>query len=204
MTKKLLASLLLFIFLALPATALALDLGGGMVKSAAGTAGYDANADETSFAELIGSIIKTVLSFVGVIFLVLMVYAGYLWMTARGDETQIEKSQNIIRSSIIGLAITVGSFSITAFILPKILEKTTGDSGLPADGGEGSGDQGGGIDGPEERGVVCCVFNQPGGNTIKREGHCLDVQPICVRAAGQGGGLIDNCSDQQLLESECR
>ena len=62
----------------------------------------------------------------GVIFLVLMVYAGYLWMTARGTEEQIEKAKKIIMAAMIGLIITLGAYSITAFVVPAILERAVG------------------------------------------------------------------------------
>lgn len=107
----------------------AIDLGKSMIKDTAIKAGYAESTTATTFAEIIGTVIKVALSFVGVIFLALMVYAGYLWMTAQGEEEPIKKAQNIIKSSIIGLIITVGAYSITSFVVPKILERTTGPTG---------------------------------------------------------------------------
>jgi hypothetical protein len=103
----------------------AINLGGSMLNNAGSRAGY-ADATTTSFAEILGGVVKVALSFVGVIFLLLMVYAGYLWMTARGDEGQVEKAETIIRSSIIGIVITTAAYSIAAFVLPAILSRTTG------------------------------------------------------------------------------
>ncbi len=113
------------LFISRPAYA-ALNLGSDMTKQAAERAGYNPNADETTLAETIGSIIKTVLSTVGVVFLALMVYAGFLWMTARGESEQVDKAQDIIRAAIIGMIITVASYSITAFIVPRVVEKAGG------------------------------------------------------------------------------
>ena len=107
-------------------TILAVDLGGSLAGQIATKAGYDKATSETTFAENIGVIIKIVLSFVGVVFLALTVYAGYLWMTARGEEEQVKKAQKIITSAVIGLIITVGAYSITSFVVPQILEKTSG------------------------------------------------------------------------------
>ena len=61
------------------------------------------------------------------IFLLLTVYAGYLWLTARGEEEPIKKAQKIIIASVIGLVIVVSAYSITNFVVPRILEKTTGE-----------------------------------------------------------------------------
>lgn len=93
------------------------------LKPAQKAAGY-ADATETTFAETIGKIVQVLLSFVGIIFLILMVYAGYLWMTARGESEQVETAKKIITASLIGIVITLGAFSITAFVVPKILEST--------------------------------------------------------------------------------
>ena len=69
-----------------------------------------------------GQVIKAILSVVGLIFLVLMVYAGMLWMTARGDEGKVEKSKEIITAAIIGLAITVSAYAITVFVVSRFSE----------------------------------------------------------------------------------
>jgi len=73
----------------------------------------------------LGLVVRILMSFAGVIFMILMVYAGYLWMTARGEEAKIDKAQAIIKAAIIGLVIAVGAYSITNFIVPRILTQTT-------------------------------------------------------------------------------
>ncbi|MEK7623856.1 MAG: hypothetical protein AAB408_04295 [Patescibacteria group bacterium] len=119
------------VLLLIPSNAFALELGTGMADNIADNAGYaaDGKTTQTTFSETLGVVVRTALSLVGVIFLSLMVYAGFLWMNARGEESQIEKAQEIIKSSVIGLIITVGAYSITAFVLPRVLERTTGSSG---------------------------------------------------------------------------
>ena len=63
----------------------------------------------------IGKIIKAILSFLGVIFLVLMIYGGYTWMMAGGNEQQVSKARSIIINSIIGLIIIMAAWAITYF-----------------------------------------------------------------------------------------
>ena len=65
---------------------------------------------------IIGVIIGVILSFVGVVFLLLTIYGGYLWMTASGNEEQVQKAKKIIRNSIIGLLIVFAAYAITAFV----------------------------------------------------------------------------------------
>lgn len=68
----------------------------------------------------IGEIISIFLSFLGVIFLVLMLYAGFNWMTAAGDEEKITKAKSTIRASIIGLMIVISAYALSVFIIENL------------------------------------------------------------------------------------
>ncbi len=70
---------------------------------------------------IIGQLIKSLIVLMGVIFGVLMVYAGFLWMTARGTEDQIKKSKNILESATIGLVIVVAAYAITTFVVDRVI-----------------------------------------------------------------------------------
>lgn len=64
----------------------------------------------------LGSIIGTLLSFLGVIFMALVLYGGILWMTARGNESQVDKAKELLVNAIIGLIIVLAAYAITAFV----------------------------------------------------------------------------------------
>jgi len=53
-----------------------------------------------------------------------IIYAGFIWITARGEEERIIKAKAIIRNSIIGLIIVFSAYAITAFVLDRIVEGT--------------------------------------------------------------------------------
>ena len=69
-----------------------------------------------------GQIIGAILSFVGVLFLGLMIYAGILWMTAQGNEQQVNKAKGMLTNAIIGIVIVFAAYAITAFIGAEILQ----------------------------------------------------------------------------------
>lgn len=77
-----------------------------------------------SLESTIGSIINIAFSVVGIILIVLMVYAGFLWMTAGGKEDQIKTATAIIKNSIIGLIITLLAYGIAQFVLSALLDAT--------------------------------------------------------------------------------
>ena len=82
---------------------------------------YDVNTNENTLLDNIATIIQVVLGLLGTIFVILMIYAGILWMTAGGNDTQVKKAQNIIQRAAIGLLIVVLAYAITYFILKRIL-----------------------------------------------------------------------------------
>lgn len=90
-------------------------------------AGYD-TSNEGSIEKTIGQILTILFSFLGIIFLILMIYSGFLWMTARGDEAQVTKARGIMTAAIIGLIIILMSYVISYFIIKNIGEGTLKNS----------------------------------------------------------------------------
>jgi len=88
-----------------------------------GEAGPYVKADATTISEIIGTAVSAFLALLGMIFLVLMLYAGYHWMTARGEEEKVEKAKDTITRAIIGLIIVVGAYAIWAFIFSNLIMK---------------------------------------------------------------------------------
>jgi hypothetical protein len=90
----------------------------------------EAGLGERSVALIVSDIIKILLSFLGVIFIVLIIYAGFSWLTSAGNEEKIEKAKKIMVSAIVGLVIILSAWVITYFVIDKILEATIGRQGL--------------------------------------------------------------------------
>jgi hypothetical protein len=89
----------------------------GLDTTAQGTGLIDPNAKSPDyFPTKIGTIIGVLLSFVGTVFFVLIIYGGFLWMTAAGNETNVTKAKELITSAIIGLIIVLGAYAITSYI----------------------------------------------------------------------------------------
>jgi len=61
------------------------------------------------------NIIRVLLGLLGTIFVVLIVYAGFLWMTAGGNEENVKKAKGYIFNAIIGLCIVLSAYGITFF-----------------------------------------------------------------------------------------
>lgn len=82
----------------------------------------------TDLATIISTLITVVLGFLGIIFLVLTVSAGFKWMTSQGNEEDIKKAKGTIKNSIIGLIIVIAAYAITYSVF-KYLPFSSNGSG---------------------------------------------------------------------------
>ena len=76
---------------------------------------------EKAFTDLIAIIISALLSVLGLVFLILIIYSGFTWMTAGGDENKVTKAKETLKNAIIGLVLTAGSYAIWGFIVEPLL-----------------------------------------------------------------------------------
>lgn len=82
-------------------------------KTVASSSGYV----EQSVNTLAGDIIRLALTILGTLFVVFIIYAGFLWLTAAGNEQRVDKAKKIIFESTIGLIIVIAAYAITYFIV---------------------------------------------------------------------------------------
>lgn len=111
----------------LPAPGQAIDTG---LKTTAGRANLDFEAGP---AEIVGGIIYTFLSILGIVLLGLIMYAGVLWMTAGGDEQQVKKAKDWIINAIIGVAIILSAYAITSYVIDRMVAAQTPAPEAPAE-----------------------------------------------------------------------
>ncbi len=87
--------------------------------------GETINLGTIDLRTIIARIIQVVFGVLGMVLLIIILYAGWLWMTSQGDEEKIMEAKNIIKNATIGLAIMLMAFSITTFII-RLLTGATG------------------------------------------------------------------------------
>ena len=132
--------IILFSLIFLPTLVLAAgpDIGITDAGVIAGKAGFEA-ANQYSLSQITGRYIRVAMGMVGMIFLALTVYAGFLWMTASGNEEQVTKAKDIVQRATLGLVIVLAAYSITIFVLAAVGASTGADSTAQTGG---SGPQG--------------------------------------------------------------
>jgi len=113
--------------LALPVVALAQGSPFNRAINDVGTIGNKAGISTGSGVTLpviIGNIINVALGFLGILLLVYMLYAGFLWMTSGGSDEGVKKAKTMLQNSIIGLVIIVAAYAISTFVLGSLVNVT--------------------------------------------------------------------------------
>ncbi|TSC84625.1 MAG: Uncharacterized protein G01um101413_9 [Parcubacteria group bacterium Gr01-1014_13] len=82
----------------------------------------------TDIRLIVANIIRIALGLLGIIAVALLIYAGYLWMTAGGNEEQIADAKKFLINTAIGLAIILSAYAIVSFVISKLTD-ATGDGG---------------------------------------------------------------------------
>ncbi len=92
------------------------------LKKAGEAAGYGTKKEDRDIDKIIGNVIFQIFSFVGVIFLILMVYGGFLWMTAAGSEEKTTKAKKLLTAALVGIIIVVGAGAVSYFVINFLMK----------------------------------------------------------------------------------
>ncbi len=70
------------------------------------------------------TIIRVALGFLGIIAVILILFAGFKWMMAGGNEDQVADAKKMLVAGIIGLLIIVSAFALANFVLRSLINAT--------------------------------------------------------------------------------
>lgn len=76
----------------------------------------EAGFSSLRIGDIVATVIKAALSLLAVIFIVLIILAGFKWMTAQGNEENVKQAQETLKTAIIGLIIVLAAYGITFFV----------------------------------------------------------------------------------------
>ncbi len=134
--KSLLSFAILICVLVIPAATNALSLKDALKPSdsktadpldtVAGGANYNVQTKDgtNDLTAYIGMFIQILLSILGVFFLCLMLYGGFLWMSDMGNSDKVKKSKELMTAAVIGLIIVLASYALSYFVIESLSTKT--------------------------------------------------------------------------------
>lgn len=76
----------------------------------------ETESEQVSVVTTAGNIIGAALSFIAVLFFIMVVYGGFIWMTARGNEQMVDKGKESVIAAVIGIVIVFGAYAITNLV----------------------------------------------------------------------------------------
>ncbi len=90
------------------------------------SAGVTTTAGEGALPKLVGGFIKQAIGLLGIILVVLIIYAGFLWMTAAGNDEKVKKAKGILANAVIGMVLIFAAYAMTDFVIGALVKGTTG------------------------------------------------------------------------------
>ncbi|MBU1145990.1 hypothetical protein KKD80_00355 [Patescibacteria group bacterium] len=69
-----------------------------------------------------GKVIKAFLGILGIVMVILVLYGGFLWMTAAGNTEKIEKAKKILGNAVVGIIIIIMAYGISFFVIDQLLK----------------------------------------------------------------------------------
>ena len=79
-----------------------------------------AEGTDITLPVLIGKFLKGGIALLGLVFLILILYAGITWMIAGGDEKNITKAQKTMVNAAIGLVVALLAYQLTSYVIGNI------------------------------------------------------------------------------------
>ncbi|MBU1039084.1 pilin [Patescibacteria group bacterium] len=119
------ASLFVFTTLTLAVTAQSPNIGDYGLKDTATAAGLPTSS--VGPIDIAATIINLLLGVIGVVAVLIIIYGGFTWMTAAGNEEKITKAKKLLAGAVIGLFIILASYALASFTINQIKKATLSD-----------------------------------------------------------------------------
>ncbi len=94
------------------------------------TFGSASGLSTVNIAIIIAKLIRVALTTIGIILVIVIIYAGFLYMFSSGEPEKTKKAKTIIKNAVIGVVIIFLSYAITVYILDRLLGNSGDSSGI--------------------------------------------------------------------------
>lgn len=118
--KRIASGIVPFLMLSLPMAASAATVNLGLTSEVEGALGLGTADIRVTVAR----IINVFMGLLGIIAVVIILYGGFIWMTAAGNEERVDKARKMIVAGVIGLAIILSAYAIARFVVNALVNAT--------------------------------------------------------------------------------
>lgn len=75
---------------------------------------------------VIARVINFALGFLGIIAVVIILFGGFKWMTAAGNEDKVAEARKLLVAGVIGLVIILAAWALSTFLITNISNTING------------------------------------------------------------------------------
>jgi hypothetical protein len=86
--------------------------------------GVEVGTGTTDIRITIARIIRTAMSLLGIIAVLIILYGGFKWMTGGGSDEAVGDAKKIITAGIVGLVIILTAYAIASFVISSLVSAT--------------------------------------------------------------------------------
>ena len=73
----------------------------------------------------ISNILNVAMGLLGIIAVCIILYGGFKWMTAAGNDENVKSAKKLIIQGVIGLVVIVSAYAIAQFVISSLITATT-------------------------------------------------------------------------------
>ncbi len=117
---------------------LAPTVTGAQVDAGLNAVGAETGLTTTDIRVVAATIINAFFGLMGILLVGLFIYGGYLYMTAGGDSSKVDRAKSVLINAVIGTIIILLSYAIAAFIVNAITGRSLLPGGTSDDGSSSS------------------------------------------------------------------
>lgn len=86
--------------------------------------GTELGQEQQDLRITIARIIRTAMSLLGIIAVLIVLYGGFKWMTSQGSSDGVSEAKQIIGAGVVGLVIILTAYAIASFVIDSLVTAT--------------------------------------------------------------------------------
>lgn len=74
--------------------------------------------------DTVASLIRVVMGFLGTIAVLLILFGGFKWMMAQGNQDKVDEAKKLLIAGVVGLIIILSAYGIATYVIENLVEAT--------------------------------------------------------------------------------
>lgn len=71
------------------------------------------------------NIVNIIMGFLGIVAILIILYGGFQWMTAGGNDDKVASAKHTITAGVVGLVVVIGAYAIASFVVRSLVNATS-------------------------------------------------------------------------------